>query len=209
MSPVHSSYGKTPARRPQTERAGRELEASAVKSRQPSKNALVLAEVQRLLELQKPGRALEAIGATSAGDLALANAKAVCLMRVGRAQAAVHLLRPLVLQAGCVTVRLDVPRHVLLNLATALLLDGNVTGSRSLLAMVAPDDPDRERLENAINTWFRSLSICGRLNWYLGGNPKKPPTLDFPPGLLGEDRKPSPALPAMSSNETDALTSSS
>ena len=156
-----------------------------------SKNAVKLEEVKRLLEQNKPQRALEAIGTAGAFDPELANAKAVCLLRLGDAHAAVDILRPLVLQHDSVVVRSGVPQVCLCNFATALLLDRNVNGCRNVLSDIQDKQhPIVRRLEQAIDEWFRSLSIWQRLNWHLGGCPNKPVTLNSAPGLLSENDLP-------------------
>src|SRR5262249_577514 len=81
------------------------------------------------------------------------------------------------------------------NYATALLLSGNIAGGLRALDEVRDEQcPAVGRLREAVRRWERNLTFWQRVNWWLGGEPDRPLTLDFPPGdLESGGRGPGPA----------------
>lgn len=72
-----------------------------------------------------------------------------------------------------------------INFATALLLDGNLSGCLLILdEMDAEKDPAVQQLRAAINNWRRGLSIWQKLMLFCGDKPKAPVQLDYLPGHL-------------------------
>jgi hypothetical protein len=115
------------------------------------------------------------------------NLKAVLLMRLGRCQEAVHLLRPLVFDTNNLTLKSGIPDHVVLNFATSLLLSGNVSGCREMLASIK--DPSHEGVQlirGRIQLWEKSLSLLKWLDLKIFGieHVSGPFPIDFVPGVF-------------------------
>jgi hypothetical protein len=145
----------------------------------------LLPRVQKLLHEDRPAKALELIARAKTTSPWAKNAVGVCQLRLGNAKAALDVLRGLVLGAGGIEVRGDVPAVFKTNFAAALLLSGNLSGCVSVLEEVGRDaHPAVGRLQAAIKRWKRSLTFWQKANWYLGGQPEIPVALDFPPGDL-------------------------
>jgi hypothetical protein len=120
-------------------------------------------------------------------DARLRNLRAVCLLRLGRYDSAIRVLRDLVLKPGCTWMRPDVPMAYKVNFATALLLGGHPGGCAEMLAELRqPTHPSVLRLQAAIDRWVASLSFWQKLNWriYGDGPANRPVTIDFLPGEL-------------------------
>src|SRR4051812_5805649 len=90
----------------------------------PPEVAGVLDSVESLLHAGRPQQALDLLASARFSSPWAANATAVCLLRLGRAERAVELLRDLVLSAGGVCLRPDAPSTFKINFATALLAAG-------------------------------------------------------------------------------------
>lgn len=132
------------------------------------------------------GRAKEALDAVrthSGTDASLKNLHGVCLMRTGFTADAVRLYRQLVLSSNGVTLRPEAPTVFKSNFATALLLDGSVTGAKTVLQEAADEShPAVQRLRGAIARWRSGLSFWQRMQWRCGMDPGCPVELDFAPG---------------------------
>lgn len=113
------------------------------------------------------------------------NARGVCLMRLGRAEEAALLLRPLVFLKDSFCADPDARPEYITNFATALLLTGNISGAREAMRLLGETEtPARTRLRDAIARWRKSLGILSRLGLLLGVVPNTPVTLNFPAGDL-------------------------
>ena len=117
------------------------------------------------------------------------NARGVCLLRLGRPEAAIRAFRDLVLNPGSTWTRPDVPTHYKTNYATALLMGGHPSGCLDVLREINNEaHPAVERLRAAVKRWESSLPLLRRLNWRLGrlepSNCKV--SIDFTPGDLEE-----------------------
>lgn len=145
----------------------------------------VLNVIGTLLSEGKPQQALEtALPNLRSGSKALINAHGVCLMRLGRYDEAVKVLRNLVYPSGSFMMASDVPEVAKVNLATALLLNQSVAGCQAILGQLnRSEHPTVPKLQAAIVAWHRKLSFFQRLQC-LWGNPNVPVPLDFPPGEL-------------------------
>lgn len=144
----------------------------------------VLAKVDALLQADNPSKALDLIARTRSHSPWLTNAIGVCQLRLGKAEVAADMYRGLVLKAGGVVMREDVPTVFKTNYAVALLQGGNVGGCLRILAEVRDGHPVGIRLKTAIQQWKKRLSIWEKVNWYMGGEPCRKVELDFPPGDL-------------------------
>jgi hypothetical protein len=95
------------------------------------------------------------------------------------------VFRGLVLAAGGLILRDDVPVFFKTNYATALLAAGNLGGCLSVLAEVRDEvNPAVTRLRASIRRWRDGLTFWERLNWWMGGQPERPVALAFAPGDL-------------------------
>jgi hypothetical protein len=144
--------------------------------------ALVRAELQ--LREGHPEEALATVSRAKFSSPWAVNAHATCLLRMGRYQDAVDVLRGLVLGMGGVAYRQDVPAVFQANFATALLAAGNLSGCLSMLNNIKDQQhPAVKEIRTAIGRWRRHLSPWQKLRWRLGGDLPLP-MLDFPLGRL-------------------------
>lgn len=148
----------------------------------PPETAEPLARVARLLNGGEPAAALAAVPGGSAPWQA--NARAVCLLRLGQHSRAADELRGLVFDGTGLAVRSDAHPVVAVNYATALLLGGNLDGFQGVLSGVRDRrHPAVVRLENALRRWRAGLSWGEWLRSVIGLSTRTP-QLDYPPGEL-------------------------
>jgi hypothetical protein len=146
---------------------------------------VLLDQARHLLELDKPQEAFDLINAKGSGAPAMKNARGVCLMRMQQPALAVRTYRSIVLDHNGISLRSDVPIVYKTNFATALLLDGNVSGCQSVLDEIRDEnDPGVQKLRSVIQRWVSELSFLKRLAWKAGSQPAHPVTIDFVPGEL-------------------------
>jgi hypothetical protein len=113
------------------------------------------------------------------------NLLGVCQLRLGNAKVALEVFRGLVLAAGGVLLRPDVPTVFKTNFATAQLANDNSSGFLSVLGEIQDaQHPAALKLQDAFRRWKASLTFRQRMQWHLGGQPSRPFTLDFLPGDL-------------------------
>jgi hypothetical protein len=138
-----------------------------------------------LLGEGRPQKCLELLARSGLGSPWAANATGVCLLRLGQTRRAIELFRGLVLGPGGLVLRRDLPTAFKTNFATALLMDGNVSGCTSVLAEVREDDhPTLQKLRAAIRRWRDGMSFRENVWWHLGSPPDRPVELGFEPGDL-------------------------
>jgi hypothetical protein len=141
-------------------------------------------KVDELLREGQADKALDVLARAGVKSPWVTNALGVCQLRLGSVKVAVDLFRGLVLGAGLL-LRKDVPAVFKTNYATALLLSGNVDGCLVALGEVGDEQsPTVQRLREAVRRWQQRLTIWQKLNWWMGGQPDCPVTLDFLPGDL-------------------------
>ncbi len=158
--------------------------ATAVDARPPEVSDL-LHKVEQHLQDGQAAAALECIARAKVKSPWLTNAAGVCQLRLGNADVAVNVFRGLVLAAGGLVLRDDVPAVFKTNYATALLTAGHLSGCLHVLAEVRDKGgPAVQRLRAAIRHWWDGLTFWQKVNWFLGGQPDKPLALGFPPGDL-------------------------
>jgi hypothetical protein len=106
------------------------------------------------------------------------NCRAVCLIRMQRFEDAIGALRAVVLNQGTLAVHTEVPRHYVVNLATALFFGGRQAGAYDLLAELSCEEDEKIRqLRQLMGEWERSMSFLARLDWKVNRiAPKKQPT---------------------------------
>lgn len=144
--------------------------------------------MDRIRALLNEGRALEALnlinhmGQTSPE---WQNARGVCLLRLGRTNEAVTILRDVVFPDNRICVPDDVPVLYRANFATAMILLRNIEAAHHLLEhMDVRSHPYAEQLATAFQRWKKTLSWIQRLLGSLGWHAAKPICLDFPPGAV-------------------------
>jgi Flp pilus assembly protein TadD len=143
-----------------------------------------LRTVKSLLDAGRPEDAFHVVNGLGLRDAATQNARAVCLMRMGRPEEAVRALRGAVLKGGLI-LRDDVPTAYKVNFAVALALSGNPTGAVAILSEFdAEDHPQVIALRQAIQRWKRSLPFLQRLQWTLGANIESRVPVDEAPGVI-------------------------
>jgi len=148
------------------------------------KSVTVLDRVRECLARNEPQKGLDALNHCQDHSPQADNARAVCLMRLGRPEAAVALYRKLLLSSG-VLMRQDAPAQFKSNFAAALLMTGNLSGATALLdELRGTDDPGARRLRDALGRWRRSLSPWRRGLAAIGIPPQGPIALDYAPGEL-------------------------
>ena len=147
--------------------------------------AEVLEKVEELLAQGQPGAALARISSSRLSSPWLTNAAGVCQLRLGNAKIAVDTFRNLVLTAGGLVLRDDVPAVFKINFATALLADGNLSGGLRVLDEIRDEGhPAVREIRDAIRRWKESMTLAQMLWWSIGGQPPRPLVLDFALGRL-------------------------
>ncbi len=143
----------------------------------------VLDQVRKLLEAGHAEEARKLIQRQKSIDVLLNNALGVCLLRLGQIQPALKVFRSLTYAGGGIVMRSDAPLLLKTNLATAMLLTGEIAGCQEILCEIHDDDdPTVMKLRGAIRQWKKSLTLWQWINWYMGGDVNRPVVLDFPPG---------------------------
>jgi hypothetical protein len=144
----------------------------------------LLHKVEQILREGEPNRALHLIARAKNPSPWAINAQGVCQLRSGNTRVALDVFRSLVL-AGGIHFRTDVPAVFKANFAAAMLLADNVKSGASILTgMRENEHPSVGKLKAAVRRWKQELPLWQKFNWYLGGEPNRPFTLDFPPGDL-------------------------
>src|SRR5262249_24966424 len=106
-------------------------------------------------------------------------------LRLGNTKVAVNTFRGLVLTAGGLVLRDDVPAVFKMNFATALLADGNLPGGLRVLDEVRDEGhPAVREVREAVRRWKAGMTVWPRLWGSVGGQPPRPLVLDFALGRL-------------------------
>lgn len=192
------SYHKPIKSRNGTSKSHKHQDAKANGSQPPvaSPLDLMLRRAMRQVACGNYEKALDMLH-SDGRDARVRNARGVCLMRMGCYEAAIRVLRELVMKPGCTWMRPEVPTIYKINFATALLLGGHPNGCLDMLAEIKePTHPSIVRLQAAVDRWVSSLSFWQKLNWWVYGivPAKRPVTIDILPGEF--DVEISPASPA-------------
>jgi len=112
------------------------------------------------------------------------NARAVCLMRLGKAELAVSILRKLVFREF-ICIPSDTPVLYLMNFATAMLVANYKDGAIPILKKLDTRRyPQAAQLKMALNRWVKGLNFAEKCYYHLGIYPGKPVRLDFPLGQI-------------------------
>jgi hypothetical protein len=149
----------------------------------PEKSSLE--NIRKLIDENNIEKAMEILNHSADKSIWFQNARAVCLMRMNLPEKAVKILTPIVYPGNCVAVDSHVPDKIKLNLATAMLLAGNIGGAMILVEENSQDCPSREKLKAIIKKWKQSQSLWTRLTLFLGALPyDKPVSVEGPLGEL-------------------------
>lgn len=112
------------------------------------------------------------------------NARAVCLLRTGRAEQALQVYRTFVLSSGGIFLRPDVPTEYKTNYALTLLLLGIPSGCLAALAEIELDNVRAQQMRACLRAWEKTLPFWPWANWKFGRvDPRDYPIpIDFTPG---------------------------
>jgi hypothetical protein len=150
----------------------------------PPEEEATLLKAEEALRAGGPRGALQFLTRSKAAGPWATNARAVFLMRLGEHRLALDALRGLVLGVGS-SLRHDAPAVFKANYATALLLDGNMTGCVVALGQARDEGhPAVRRLREAIRRWESTLTLWQRVILFMGGMVAQPFELGYPPGEL-------------------------
>ena len=161
--------------------------------------------VDRAIQFAEAGqseKALQVLSNSHSASQEVLNARGVCLLRLARAEDALRVFRSLVLSAGGIWMKPELPVIYRSNFATSLLLRGNYLGVRQTLSEIPErTHPSVVRLLNSVSRWENSLTWWQRLGWRVGLAPDVPIKLDFSPGdIVDPLAAPVIAPPSMNSS---------
>jgi hypothetical protein len=138
--------------------------------------------VRELLRSGQPEQALARVERCGQSGEWMKNARGVCLMRMGRIDAALETLRDLVFR-GLVCIPSDVPGLYKANYATVLLMKGYTQQAMEIIRGLDPQEhPYIARLNEAIAEWKRGLNLFQRFLCLITCYPSRPVELKFGPG---------------------------
>jgi len=143
-----------------------------------------IARIRKLLDDNRPQEALDLINRQREETPEARNACAVCLLRLGRIDEAVSLLRNIVFRDS-ICMPDDTPLRFRLNFATAMLMANFKDAAFTVMDRLdGEEDSQAVQLREAIARWKKDLGPIGRLRCRLGFYPQRPVLLDFPPGRV-------------------------
>ncbi len=153
-------------------------------SRDKSKSATAIDHLRELLEQGRPQDALKFIDHLGRKDREMENARGVCLMRLGKVEEAVSVLRDVAF-GGFVCMPADSPALYQVNFATAMLLANQKDAAIPVLdKLKARKCPEAAKVGEAVQRWYKSLNVFRRCCCRMGFYPRRPVTLDFQPGEI-------------------------
>jgi hypothetical protein len=144
-----------------------------------------LQHIRELLAHDQPGEALNFITHSGNDSAEMENARGVCLLRLGRLDEAIAVLRDIVCE-GLVGVPHHAPALFRANFAVALLRANRDKGGALEISdwLDGNEHPEAAKLKAAVRQWKKSLGFLGRLRCRLGLYPAKPVPLDERPGAV-------------------------
>ncbi len=138
--------------------------------------------IRELLNQNRPADAMKFIDHLGQDTPVMENARGVCLMRLGKIEKAAAILRNALFQ-GQICIPTNAPVLYRMNFATVMLLSNQKDAAFPILKQIdAKEHPEAAKLKEAVQQWVKSLSFFERCRYHIGFYPKKPVTLDFPPG---------------------------
>lgn len=149
-----------------------------------TKSPTVIERVRELLNQNRPDDALKFIEHLGQKTPVMENARGVCLMRLGKIDEAVSVLRDIAFQ-GYICIPTDTPVLYQINFATAMLLSNHNDGALDILNKLDEKvHPEVSKLKEAIRRWVKSLNFIEKCAYYIGLYPNKRVTIYFPPGEI-------------------------
>lgn len=140
--------------------------------------------IQQLLDQNHPQDALNLINHVNSDSPSMKNAQGVCLLRLGRIEDAISVLREITFQ-GHVCIPSKTPVVYQTNFATAMLMANHKEGVIDVIERL--DEKQHAavaRIEATMKKWAKSLNPLQRLLYKAGIYPRKAVPIDFPPGDL-------------------------
>ncbi|MCL5281618.1 MAG: hypothetical protein M1376_17100 [Planctomycetes bacterium] len=144
-----------------------------------------LQHIRELLDHDHPNEALNFITRSGNDSPEMENARGVCLLRLGRFDEAIKVLREVAFQ-GLPVIPHDVPALFQANFAVAMLRANRDKGAALMISdrLQGSEHPEAARLKAAVRQWKESLGPLGRLRCRLGLYPAQPVPLDEHAGAV-------------------------
>lgn len=140
--------------------------------------------IQQLLDQNHPQEALNLINHVNPDSAPMKNAQGVCLLRLGRIEDAISVLREIAFR-GHVCIPPDTPVVYQTNFATAMLMANHKEGVIDVIERLDEDrHPAVARIKAAMKKWARGLNPLQRMLYKAGIYPRRPIPIDFAPGDL-------------------------
>ena len=147
-----------------------------------TKSPTAIDHVRELLNQGRPQDALMFIEHLGQKTPVMENARGVCLIRLGKFEQAISVLREVAFQ-GYICMPSDTPVLYQMNFAIAMLVSNRKDGAFSILNKLdEKEHPQIAKLKDAIRRWVKSLNFVEKCCYHIGLYPNKPVTIDFPPG---------------------------
>ena len=141
-------------------------------------------QVRALLNDGRSQEALDLIHHLGQSTPEIENARGVCLLRLGRVDEALSVLRNLAFQ-GHICIPSDTPVVFRTNFATALLMAGHTNGAIAAIDHLSDKQhPAVGRIHTAIRRWKAGLSWPERFFSYIGRPAGKAVVVDWAAGDL-------------------------
>jgi len=144
----------------------------------------IIERVKSLLEQDKVLEALDFVNHLGQETALIKNARGVCLLRLGRGEAAVSEFREITFR-GFMCVPSDTPVVYQTNFATAMLMANQKAGAIELINRL--DNSQHAavvKIKSAIDQWKRGLNPLRRFLCKVDVYPNKAVQIDFVPGDL-------------------------
>lgn len=140
--------------------------------------------VHSLLRSGQPEQALGQVERCGQSGEWVKNARGVCLMRMGKVDGAVEVLRDLTFR-GLICIPSDTPALYKANYATALLMKNYTSQAMEILRGLDPKQhPYIAVLHETVAEWKRGLNPFQRLMCLVTYYPSRPVALKYPPGEI-------------------------
>src|SRR4030042_766058 len=146
-----------------------------------TKSPMAIEHIRELLNQDRPHDALKFIEQLNQKTPVMENARGVCLIRLGKIEEAISVLRDVTFQ-GYICMPSDTPVPYKINFAAAMLLANRKEGAFFILNKLDEKEyPQIAKLKDVIRRWVKSLNFIEKCCYYIGMYPNKPVTIDFPP----------------------------
>ena len=140
--------------------------------------------IRQLLDQNLPQDALNLINHVGHDSAPMKNTRAVCLLRVGKIEEAITVLREITFR-GYMCIPSDTPVLYQINFATAMLMANHKEGVMDIVSHLDEKQyPAAAKLRSAVRRWEKTLGFFPWLLYKAGMYPSKPIPIDFPPGDL-------------------------